>query len=490
MNGKLSRNFSETLGVKQGNINSSDDYKVYINPALDTFERSQLGVQIGPVNVAVTGVADDLYLLANSQSKLQSLINIAENYGLKYRSKFGAEKTKITVVGPEVDVKNFKETSPWTIGGDRIKVTENNEHLGQVVSGKDQITKNIDQSLRNGMKSLFALLGPAFAYKCLLGPLVKIHLFRTFTCPRLRSGLASFALRSNHMAPLSLFHRKTLKGFLNLSQTAPTLAIHFFLGELPIEGKIHRDMFSLFFSVWCNPETKIYEILKYLLENSLPNSHTWAVNLRHICKMYALDDPLTFLSKAPPSKSSFKELVMTKIAAFHENELKKAAKSNSKMKFFNVSLSSLRGQHHPCLYNIVTTNDVRKLRIHLKFLTGDYLTKSQNNKSNNHECSICKKESETIEHIIASCTAYKPIRDRILSEMLEVCLESKNLEMKTSWLQNNETIAQFILDPTSFNLTERVNLNDSIVTKLFTLSRDMCFAIHTERMRKLRILKQ
>ena len=37
MNGKLSRNFSETLGVKQGNINSSDDYKVYINPALDTY---------------------------------------------------------------------------------------------------------------------------------------------------------------------------------------------------------------------------------------------------------------------------------------------------------------------------------------------------------------------------------------------------------------------------------------------------------------------
>ena len=100
LDGKLSRSVRETLGVKRC---SSNDYKVYVNPALDTFERSQLGVQIGPVNVAVTGVADDLYLLANSQSKLQSLINIAENYGHSYLIKFGAQKTKITVVGPDVD---------------------------------------------------------------------------------------------------------------------------------------------------------------------------------------------------------------------------------------------------------------------------------------------------------------------------------------------------------------------------------------------------
>ena len=100
MNGKLSRTFSVTLGVRQGNINSSDDYKIYVNPALDTFDRSELGVQIGPVNIVVTREADDLYPLTDSKSKLQSLIDIAEHYGHRYKTKFGAEKTKITVVGP------------------------------------------------------------------------------------------------------------------------------------------------------------------------------------------------------------------------------------------------------------------------------------------------------------------------------------------------------------------------------------------------------
>ena len=114
-----------------------------------------------------------------------------------------------------------------------VKVVDNNDHLGQIVSGSRQIEKNIDESLKRGRNSLFGLLGPAFAFKCMLSPLVKIHLFRTYTCPRLRSGLHSFALRSSHMSPLALFHRKVLKGFLKLSKTAPT--------------------FALFFGVWSNP---------------------------------------------------------------------------------------------------------------------------------------------------------------------------------------------------------------------------------------------
>ena len=79
MNGKLSRKFQETLGVKQGNINSSNDYKVYINPALNIFENAELGVAIGPINVSISGVADDLYLMSFSKYKMKALIDIMEN---------------------------------------------------------------------------------------------------------------------------------------------------------------------------------------------------------------------------------------------------------------------------------------------------------------------------------------------------------------------------------------------------------------------------
>ena len=99
MKGKLSRTFEETAGVKQGRINSSDNYKIYINPALNTFDDSNLGVWVGPINVSVTGVADDNYLMSASQSGLQGLIRIAEHYGDRYKITYGGSKMNITVVG-------------------------------------------------------------------------------------------------------------------------------------------------------------------------------------------------------------------------------------------------------------------------------------------------------------------------------------------------------------------------------------------------------
>ena len=491
MKSKLSRKFEETAGVKQGHINSSDHYKIYINPALDALDTSTLGVWVGPINVSVTGVADDNYLMSSSQSGLQALIRIAEHYGDRYRIRYGAAKTKMTVIGSNIDMEYFSDTTPWTMGGQTVKVVEDNDHLGQVVSGVTQETKNIDTRIKKARGHLFSLLGPAFAYKCLLSPVVKMHLFRTFTCPILRSGLYSFALRKEQLSPLSLFHRKVLKSFLHLSQTAPTPAIHFLLGELPMEGKVHRDMFSLFYGVWCNPDTKIYSIVKYLLTNSSENSRTWAINMRHISTMYGLEDPLSCLQRDPPEKSSYKELIMTKITSFHEKELRMKASTNDLMQYMNVSLSGLRGRHHPCLSNVVTTDEVKKLRPHIKFLTGDYLTykrKFEESNQGNPICRICRKESESISHILASCSEYRVQRERILKEIRELCLFSRNSLNFEEIKKNQNILTQFILDPTSFNLVTRIHISDPVVPALFKLSRDFCASIHSARMKKLRDL--
>ena len=160
------------------------------------------------------------------------------------------------------------------MGKETIKVVEDNEHLGQIVSGIDQMSKNVDLRIKKGRKSLYGLLGPAFAYKCLLSPTLKIHFYRTYICPISRSGLSTFPFRKNDLEPLSIFQRKILRSILKLSRNSYIPILHFLTGELPIEGKIHRDAFSLFYNIWSNPNTKIYEILKYLLKISSEHS-TW-----------------------------------------------------------------------------------------------------------------------------------------------------------------------------------------------------------------------
>ena len=127
--------------------------------------------------------------------------------------------------------------------------------------------------------------------------------------------------------------------------------------------------------------------------------------------------------------------------------MKMKAEGIKSMQYLNVNLSSLRGRHHSSLNNIITTNEVKKLRPHLKFLTGDYLTyerKYNQSGQGNPNCRICKSESETISHILSQCSAYKTIRERIFPEFLEACNLTRNGFSFENMKEDYEKLTQFI----------------------------------------------
>ena len=203
--------------------------------------------------------------------------------------------------------------------------------------------------------------------------------------------------------------------------------------------------------------------------------------------MYKLEDPLVWLQQDPLPKGQFKEIVLTKILAFHENELRIAALGNSKMKYLNVACGGLSGRHHPSLSNIKTVEDVRKLRPHLKFLTCDYLTQQtrfDQTQKGSPLCRSCNKEHETISHMIAKCDAYDLSRQKLMLQISEACPSLvTGLDMS-----HEENFTQFILDPTSLNLTSRLNRGHPLLPSVFSFIRDFCFNLHNERVRRLRAL--
>ena len=380
--------------------------------------------------------------------------------------------------------------------GVKVDVVDNNEHLGQIISGFQQESKNVDNRLTKGRKSLFGLLGAGFAYKCMLSPAVMIYLYKTFTCPIIRSGLSTFVLRSQQIEPISLFQRKTFKSILKLSKTAPTPAIHFILGEIPIEGLIHRDIFSLFYCVWSNPDTKIHKIVKYLLEHSNNNSRTWSTHLKHLSEKYNMEDPLFLILSDPPPKHIYMENVKIKILAFYEKYLRTNAIKNSRMKYFNVSTIGLTGKIHPSVAGVMTTNEVKNMRPHIKMLTGDFLTykiKSEQSGGSPHcrfGCVSISGEpiSEDISHIVSCCVKTSQIRNRILSDIEAICGEAQTIINFNTLIQNSEELTQFILDPSSLNLHNRISLSDPILPEIFRLSRQLCAALDQERKRQLNLL--
>ena len=163
--GKLSREFREHKGSRQGHKKSSGHFKSYINPCLLTADSSKLGYYIGPVCVSIICIADDTYVMSGTPRGLQGLIDIVGHYGRRYRLIFGPDKTKVTVTGSKHDMQYYRENNIWSLYGEQLEVAEDNDHLGLVVSGCNEELKNIDKNIHSARKSLFNFLGNIFAYK-------------------------------------------------------------------------------------------------------------------------------------------------------------------------------------------------------------------------------------------------------------------------------------------------------------------------------------
>ena len=493
LDGKLSRTFEEHTGNRQGHVKASGHFKVYINPCLDSLNSTDLGFHIGPIAVGVVCCADDTYLLSDRPSALQSAINIVEHYAKRYRVIFNASKTKIVVTGSKVDMQLYKDICPWKLGGGRISVVNDNDHLGLVVSGLNEEEKNVDKNIKECRKSLFGLLGPALSYKCKLSPLAQLHLWTVYSLPVLRSGLSALPVRPAVMKTVTIFHNKILRGFLKLSRSSPVPALYFLMGELPVEARLHIDLLTLFHNVPSNPDTKLVEVMKYILMMSDDKSTTWSVHVRLLSKLYGLPDPLKLVQCSPMSKNEWKTLVVTKVTAHHERYLREKAEQNSSMQYLNVQLSGLTGRPHPALLNISETRQALRFRSHIQMLSGDFASSQLIGKHQNSDqsCQLCPCDLESTQHILTECLATSNVRERLLPELLNLVASVHPTNALLDPNVSKHTLTQFILDPTSFNLSNRfrINVQDIRLSEIFTLSRDWCHAIASSRNKQLKARK-
>ena len=390
----------------------------------------------------------------------------------------------------------YEDIQPWVMDNKPVSVKEDNDHLGLIVSGYKEEEKNIDLKIKKARGSLFKLLGPAFSSKCLLSPAVQIHLYKIYICPISRSGLSGMTLRENHLEPLMSFQKKVFRGFLHLSDRSPIPSLYFLTGDLPIVAKLHRDIFSVFFNIWINPQTKIFEIIRYLLQNSPDNSHTWARHIRNLAIIYEMEDPAELIEQTPQTKNEFGNYVLTKITVHYEKKLRLAAKTNSKMKFLNVNVKGLNGRVHPALSGLLSTQDVQKARSHIKMLCDDLYTyeRKAEYQGGSPHCRFCLEtnlqNSENIIHIITECSLYKDARQRILPQIEIICSTAKSEVCFQDILSNQAELAQFLLDCTSLNLKNRISEKDEVCQALFKLARDFCSSIMKKRNQKLKILKK
>ena len=296
------------------------------------------------------------------------------------------------------------------------------------------------------------------------------------------------------MKPLQIFQNKILRDFLKQSFFSSVPSLYFLCGELPIEARLHIDLLTLFHNVWSNPQTKMFEIVQYIMKMATESSTTWSAHVRLLCRMYDLPDPLALMQQLPMSKLQWTTLVSTKVTVYHEADLRGKALKNSSLEYFNVQLIGLTGQPHLVIAGVKDTRAALKLRVHLKFLTGDVLSfeKLSRDRGGDPKCRLCMAPYEHTQHILTECRSTAEIRERLYPNLVNiVAVIDPSSGILIQQQTPNRILNQFIIDPASINLPSsyRISYQHPQLQDLYSLSRDWCFAIYNRRARLLKALK-
>ena len=156
------------------------------------------------------------------------------------------------------------------------------------------------------------------------------------------------------------------------------------------------------------------------------------------------------------------------------------------MKYFNVGALGLTNRIHPSISNIMNTSEIHKMRIHTKMLLGNYYTfeiKARQS-GGSPRCRQCDNgEKDDICHILLSHMT--PPRSEILHQIEQLCDRSYS-ELNFKELGKcKEMLVQFLLDPTSLNLQNRISMSDPILPELFKICHTFCYITDRERNIKL-----
>ena len=373
--------FQDELGVEQGGLLSDREYKLCNNSELKVTQNSQLGVDIGPVNISSVGQADDVALVSTCPFKLQGLLHLALEYAEFNHVKMVQEKTKLlcyTPRGSEQLTEYWRLAFPITMQGLRIPFSKEAEHVGILRSSNPGAVDSIIARISAHTKALHAVLPAGLARRHLSNPAASLRVHQLYLLPVLLSGLAALVLGKPELDALDHHHKVSLERLLRLYPRTPAPVVYLLAGSLPASGHLHCRQLGLFGMLARQGKTAIlHRIATSILTNPVisyyASRHLWFLQVKRLCLQYALPDPLDILA-SPPSRSEWKRLVNRQVQTYwREKILAQAAAlpSISHLRSTHLSLSSPSPLISLCKSS---QHEIRKLTVQLRMLSGRYRT--------------------------------------------------------------------------------------------------------------------
>ena len=443
---QTSKSFAVHQGVRQGGILSTDLYKIYVNPLLNSLQEANIGSSIGNVRCAASACADDICLCAEQDEEAQLLLDMSADFANMERYLLQPTKS----VHVKVSHKRKKETCTGTfeMNNAEIPTVTKTTHLGIIrtesISGNQK--ENTDENLRKARRAAYGLFGSGLRGQKGLNIVTIVHLYKTYVSPVLLYGLELLLPTTTHMLKLETFQRKFIKEVLQLPDTTANAAVYMITGLLPVEAQIHIKALTLLHNIGQQSEQSIEkQILFRQLNVKSVKSNSWFIEVERILWKYELGT-LSEICAEVPSKFKWKTMIHKQVNKYWSCNIGESAKLYKTLRFMKFD-SYNPGSVMPVLRVEYSARESYRLQTKLRLLTGTYTLQTTRKNFNQFDidttCQLCGEESETESHFVLECSSLDIVRGTVLPS---IALQWNNLSSQRFDDLHNAVKLQIIIN--------------------------------------------
>ena len=190
--------------------------------------------------------ADDLALVSESDSDLQSMLNIVTHYATTWRYKLNASKSSILVIRESNRSRTQnRQTRSWHVCGDPLPEKDTQHHLGILRSVSPSTAQRTSERCSAGRSAFFGLNAIGSRFGC-LHPVTILHLYKVYCLPVLLYGCELWSVTQTEIMMLERVHRKILRTILNLPIRCPSRSLLSITGMLSISAMIQLNFLHSF----------------------------------------------------------------------------------------------------------------------------------------------------------------------------------------------------------------------------------------------------
>lgn len=246
MGGKRSKDFYINKGIKQGDSLSPTLFILIMDKIMkNTKKRTKhLQVTIGYTNmlpVKMEGLlyADDIILVADTQKKMQSLLNIWVEEIEKMNMNININKCKCMKIGKQEE--NIRNRDSIICKEEQIKMVSTCEYLGVMFTNDGKIDLEIANRARKATKIYYSLNNTIFS-KGEIEQKTKLQVYNSISIPTILYGSETWVTNKKHESTINAAEMKQLRRIAGKTKM-DRLRSDYIRGELkqePIEVKIKK----------------------------------------------------------------------------------------------------------------------------------------------------------------------------------------------------------------------------------------------------------